>query len=89
MNSPAFMTRYSVNTDLSFIYVVFQESDELPSIHDEILSKHRLEFYPRVFDTLSCQLAKLYMTSLCGNTGEDQDGKARIFLLVDLQTLLS
>ena len=58
---------------------MFQESDELPNIHDEILSKHRLEFYPRVFDTLSCQLAKLYMTSLCGNTGEDQDGNARIF----------
>lgn len=44
-------------------------------IHESIVRSHRLKFYPSVFDSVDCQLAKLYMTSLCADTSEDLDGK--------------
>lgn len=48
-------------------------------IHESIVLSHRLKFYPSVFDSVDCQLAKLYMTSLCADTSEDLDGKDEKF----------
>jgi len=43
-------------------------------VHDQIVLHHRRLFYPSVFDSVDCQLNKLYITALCGDTSNDTDG---------------
>ncbi|XP_053405922.1 AP-5 complex subunit beta-1-like isoform X1 [Mercenaria mercenaria] len=56
-------------------------------IHDSIKQKHRLIFYPSVFDPIDCQLRKLYMTAVCGETSHDIDGVETSILLGSLGCL--
>ena len=58
-------------TTFSFL----QDKQGIPVIHESVVRSHRLKFYPSVFDTVDCQLAKLYMTSLCADTSNDSHGR--------------
>ncbi|XP_060589091.1 AP-5 complex subunit beta-1-like [Ruditapes philippinarum] len=57
------------------------------TIHPSIRQKHRLIFYPTVFDTIDCQLRKLYMTAVCADTRQDLDGVETSILLGSLGCL--
>ncbi|KAH3834445.1 hypothetical protein DPMN_107771, partial [Dreissena polymorpha] len=64
-----------------------QFEDEQMDTRESLICQYRLQFYPSVFDSVDCQLAKLYMTSLCVDTSSDNDGIETSILLGSLGCL--